>query len=133
MTLRATDAARLITCDPRLQDLVVALAKTWNIRVICGHRNKVEQDTAFSQGKSKLKWPLSNHNRLPSLAIDMVPMEANGAIDWNDVRRISYFAGHVMQKAKELGIRLRWGGDWDVDTELKDNTFNDLVHFEIIQ
>ena len=30
------------------------------------------------------------------------------------------------------GIPLRWGGDWDVDTELKDNDFDDLPHFELL-
>jgi peptidoglycan L-alanyl-D-glutamate endopeptidase CwlK len=27
--------------------------------------------------------------------------------------------------------RIRWGGDWDMDNDLSDNTFNDLVHFEL--
>jgi len=30
-----------------------------------------------------------------------------------------------------MGIRLRWGGDWDGDTELDDNKFDDLPHFEL--
>jgi hypothetical protein len=30
-----------------------------------------------------------------------------------------------------MGIKIRWGGDWDMDTETKDNNFDDLVHFEI--
>ena len=41
-------------------------------------------------------------------------------------------AGFVMGIANTVGIKLRWGGDWDKDTELKDNKFNDLGHFEII-
>ena len=32
-----------------------------------------------------------------------------------------------------MGIDLRWGGDWDRDTEVRDNTFDDLVHFEIVE
>jgi hypothetical protein len=68
------------------------------------------------------------------LAIDIVPVEyLNGktVIDWNDVSRICYFAGAIMALAATMGIALRWGGDWDRDTELKDNKFNDLVHFEL--
>jgi hypothetical protein len=29
-------------------------------------------------------------------------------------------------------LKLRWGGDWDMDTEVKDNKFDDLVHFELV-
>jgi len=27
---------------------------------------------------------------------------------------------------------LRWGGDWDRDTQVDDNNFDDLVHFELV-
>ena len=30
-----------------------------------------------------------------------------------------------------MGIDLIWGGDWDGDTDLNDNNFDDLVHFEL--
>ena len=28
-------------------------------------------------------------------------------------------------------LKIRWGGDWDMDTQTKDNKFDDLVHFEL--
>ena len=31
-----------------------------------------------------------------------------------------------------MGVAIRWGGDWDKDNELKDNGFDDLMHFELI-
>jgi hypothetical protein len=31
------------------------------------------------------------------------------------------------------GINLRWGGDWDRDSDLKDQTFNDLGHIEVVR
>ena len=31
-----------------------------------------------------------------------------------------------------MNIKIRWGGDWDSDNIMKDQTFNDLPHFEII-
>ena len=34
---------------------------------------------------------------------------------------------------KAMGINLRWGGDWDRDTEVRDNDFDDLVHFKIVE
>jgi peptidoglycan LD-endopeptidase CwlK len=29
-------------------------------------------------------------------------------------------------------VTLRWGGDWSMDFEVRDNQFDDLVHFEIV-
>ena len=44
---------------------------------------------------------------------------------------MTYFAGMVMGIAKAKGIGLRWGGDWDQDTEVKDNGFDDMPHLEL--
>lgn len=121
MTLRGIDAERLITCHPDLQKLVTELAKAYEVRVICGHRNKLEQDTAFTQRKSKLKWPKSRHNSVPSQAVDMIPMR-NGVINWQDIDGIKKFAEDVFATAKTLGIEITWGGDW---------AMRDYVHWEL--
>ena len=50
-------------------------------------------------------------------------------------RRMSALAKsktQILDTAKAMGIDLRWGGDWDRDTEVRDNSFDDLVHFEIV-
>jgi hypothetical protein len=31
-----------------------------------------------------------------------------------------------------MEVKLRWGGDWDSDKDTKDQNFNDLPHFELI-
>ncbi len=64
-----------------------------------------------------------------SLAIDVVPY-FNGHVSWAE-RDCAYFAGKVMEKARAMGIPLRWGCDWDSDNDTNDNTLNDLVHFEL--
>lgn len=93
-----------------------------------------EQNAAFRSGKSKLEYPKSKHNKAPSMAVDVAPYP----IDWYDEKRFHYFAGHVMGVAKILHYegfmthRVRWGGDWDNDTQVKDNKFDDLVHFELM-
>jgi hypothetical protein len=33
--------------------------------------------------------------------------------------------------AEETGVDIRWGGDWDGDRSLEDQTFHDLPHFEV--
>ena len=122
-----TSQARLDSCHPDLQKLFTALAQDWNISIICGNRSKEDQNAAVAAGKSKTPFPKSKHNAVPSLAVDA----ALYPIDWNDTGRHYMFAGMVKQMAKELGINLRCGADWDGDNETKDQKFNDLVHFEV--
>jgi len=91
----------------------------------------------------------SKHNESPSKAVDSAPWFPDRKIpwpqtpkDWNDpVQRNKYvkdlnqfyhYAGFVEGMAASMGYsdRLRWGGDWDRDHDISDQTFNDLVHFE---
>lgn len=87
-----------------------------------------EQNKYFEQGKTKVQWPDSKHNKKPSWALDAAPTP----IDWEDRERFYYFAGVVMAVAKLLKIEIRWGGDWDRDGNFKDQSFDDLVHFEMV-
>ena len=63
------------------------------------------------------------------MAVDVAPYP----IAWDDRERQTLFAGYVLATAKALGVELRWGGDWDGDTEVRDNQFDDLVHFELVE
>ena len=119
---------KLKTCDKRIQEVCFELIKYFDFTVLCGHRGKEEQDLAFKEGRSKLKFPQSKHNKYSSQAIDICPYP----IDWNDIRRFTYMAGMFVGIASIKGIKVRWGGDWDKDTDLKDNKFNDLPHFELV-
>lgn len=118
----------LRTCDPRLQEIFLVVINHFDCKIIQGHRDQAGQDKAFLEGTSKLRWPLSKHNTVPSRAVDAVPYP----IDWRDHSRFKYFAGFVKGIAASKGIKLRWGGDWDMDTDLKDQNFNDLPHFELV-
>jgi peptidoglycan L-alanyl-D-glutamate endopeptidase CwlK len=119
--------SKLATAHPDLQRLFNEVIKHWDCTVLEGHRDQAAQDRAFEQGRSKLKWPNGNHNALPSRAVDVAPYP----IDWNDQRRFLAFSGFVLGVASQLGIKVRWGGDWDSDRDLRDQKFNDLVHFEL--
>lgn len=115
--------------DARLQRVLVEAIKLKDFTVIEGHRVKERQDAMFRAGKSKLKWPDSKHNSYPSLAVDVAPYP----IDWNDFREFDYLAGLIIGIGKQMGITLRWGGDWNRNGQLSDNRFNDLPHLEIVE
>jgi peptidoglycan L-alanyl-D-glutamate endopeptidase CwlK len=87
------------------------------------------QNRAFQDGHSTKPWPESRHNSEPSDAVDAVPYP----VDWSDRRRFYHFAGFVKGMAVSMGIRIRWSGDWDSDTRLDDQTFDDLPHFELMR
>ena len=123
-------ASRLATCDQRLIDLFNAVVAECDCTIIEGHRNRQTQDKYFAEGKSKIKWPFGKHCSIPSQAVDVAPY-INGNISWSTSDCVS-FGVFVVAKARELGIPLRWGGDWDGDGDRSDQNFNDLVHFELV-
>lgn len=122
-----TSAARLATCHPDLIKVFTRVLELCDCSILCGHRTEEEQNAAFAEEKSQVQYPNGKHNTLPSRAVDAAPYP----IDWNDRERFSYFAGLVVGVGASMGIAIRWGGDWDNDFDLKDNNFDDLVHFEL--
>jgi len=118
---------KLNTCHPLLQTLFREVVKHYDCTIICGHRGEKEQNEAFENGYSKLKFPMSKHNSMPSMAVDVMPFPIN----WSDKSRHLHFAGYVHAVADKLGIKIRWGGNFDGDKNL-DNGFQDRPHFELV-
>ena len=122
-----TSNGRLDSCDRRLRSLLVEVVKHYDCSILQGHRDKETQNKYFDEGRSKVRWPDSKHNGQPSMAVDVAPYP----IDWDDRERFYLFSGYVLGTAQQMGINLRWGGDWDGDRDIADQTFDDLVHFEL--
>ncbi len=118
----------LSECHEDLQKIFNEVIKYFDCTVLCGHRGDADQNMAYMKGFSKLKYPQSKHNRVPSMAVDVVPYP----LDWKDTNRMYHFGGYVKGIAQSMGINIRWGGDWDSDTEVDDQSFIDLPHFELI-
>lgn len=140
---------RLDTVTKKLKDFMLDLIRIVDFKVTCGHRAKDEQDAAFREGRSKLEFPKSAHNLFPSAAIDIYPCpvelpdESVKADPQEEIARLKknmdlykrwyYFGGFVLGYAKAKGIKIRWGGDWDSDFNIKDQNLNDLPHFEMTE
>ncbi len=119
--------SRLRTCDARLISLFEDIVVWFDCSILDGHRGEDAQNAAYGSGRSQLPWPEGRHNAYPSKAVDVVP----DPIDPDDRERMTLFAGVGLGYARAKGIPLRGGGDWDRDTEVADNTFDDFAHFEI--
>lgn len=137
----ATSLSRLSEVDPNLQVVFLEVVKYFDCSILCGRREEAEQNAAVQAGKSKKAFPNSKHNLKPGSApgakveaVDAAPYP----IDWNDGPRFAYFAGYVMAVADRLLLAgkiyrpIKWGGDWDRDGRLAEETFKDLDHFEVI-
>lgn len=123
-----TSSKNLATCDPRLQNLMIEVVKDFDCAVIWGHRAKQEQDACYTAGTSNCRWPDSEHNCTVSRAVDVCPYP----IDWEDRERFCLLAGWVLRTAKEFGVRIVWGGDWNGNFILSDETnISDLAHYQL--
>jgi len=128
---RSTD--KLMTCHSDLEDLFFEVIKHRDCTILCGQRGVIEQNEYFRTGRSKVKYPNSKHNKTPSEAVDVAPyFQKRPHIRWNDRQSFYHFAGFVLGIAEMMKIKIRWGGNWDGDDELFDQSFFDLPHFEIV-
>ena len=121
---------RLKTCNGDLQTLFEFIVKDFDCSILEGYRGEETQNKYFHEGKSLVKYPNGKHNDYPSLAVDVAPYPIN----FKDRDRFHFFAGYVRAIADELGIKIRWGGNWSNDLEkgFKRNEIDDLVHFELV-
>lgn len=125
---------RLATADKKLQDVLNEAIKHYDFTILYGHRTKEEQFELYRQGRELVggvwvktgktvtnldgKMKLSQHNYLPSRAVDVAPYP----IDWNDIKRFEDMAKVILDSANKLGIKITWGGKWKM---------KDYPHFEI--
>lgn len=149
-TLGKNSLAKMKGLHPDLILLIEASIKDTPIdfSIVSGVRTTKEQQALYAQGRTtpgavvtqvdgvKKK---SNHQvKSDGLghAFDFCPY-INGALNWNATTAFITIALHIKEKAKCLGIRVRWGADWDNDGVTKaqgdkDENFVDLPHIELI-
>jgi len=82
-----------------------------------GHRNARQQQYMVDNGWSSLKFPKSLHNKIPSLAVDVV-IRHNGEVTW-EWERYERLSAHILRvfftlklTGKVAAKRLVWGGKW---------------------
>ena len=114
---------RLKGVDARLVNVLNELIKIMDVTIIEGVRSKERQEQLLAQGKTKTRF--SKH--IEGKAVDLAPYPIN----WDDREMFHYMGGMLRGLGKAMGVKIRWGGDWDSDGDIHDNNFDDLVHVEI--
>lgn len=137
------------TLHPDLQRLMLAVLEEDDHSIVFGHRPPQMQHQLFEYGRrydiDQQRWVVFNkasvvtncdgykiksrHNDNPSTAVDAYPF-INGKMS-NKKSDVIFFMGKVYQKARELGIEITWGGDWDGDKDTTDNVLEDYAHIQL--
>lgn len=116
---------RLSTCHPDIIFVCKELIKQYDFSVLEGYRNKEAQELAFKNGKTQLHYPYGNHNKKPSLAVDLAPYP----VDWNNLERFKEMwirfdtLAKYFKECGKITNDFEWGGNW--------KTLKDYPHIEI--
>ncbi|QYC52445.1 hypothetical protein [Salmonella phage SSBI34] len=119
---------RLNGVHPDLVKVVkLAITKTkFDFTVIEGVRSREKQAENVRKGVSKTM----NSRHLTGHAVDIAPL-IGGKIPWDDKGKFNELSETMFKCADELGVAIRWGGDWNENGEWKDERFYDGPHFEL--
>lgn len=141
----------LDTCHKDIQYILNELIKIYDFTVISGIRTTEEQKALFADGKTKLDGinKKSKHQgredsegNIVSFAVDIMPWKkGTNAFSGHekDNRRFYTMMGMVKAIAARLleegkiSHTVRFGLDWNGDDTYKDQTFDDLPHFELVE
>ena len=142
--------AKLDTAVVFLQTVFRFVIQFYDNTIIEGHRSIAKQLEYFNAIPQRTKVKFGRHNPEPSEAIDSAPYLPGRGIPWpqvpknwndktqrdgyiKDLCQFYHYGGFVEGVASMTpGGILRYGGDWDRDNNIQDQTFNDLVHFEVV-
>ena len=133
--LGETSIKRLKGVNPRLVAVVKRAAELAapddDFSVLEGLRSKARQKKLYAQGRTTpgpiVTWTLSSKHILGE-AVDLIPYPEGWQAKTAKFNRIAEL---MFQAAKELGVKLRWGADWDRDGKPRERGETDSPHFEL--
>lgn len=123
---------RLVGVNPSLVAVVrraIELSAV-DFTVLEGKRTLARQQELFDQGRKTpgkiVTWTMKSKH-LDGNAVDLVPFP----VDWEDTQKFDAIAKAMFAAAAELGVKLRWGADWDSDGKPREKGEYDSPHFEV--
>ena len=132
--LDETSLKRLSTVKENLRLVVLRAVATlpFQIRIVEGIRTQDRQNELYEQGRTKpgkmVTWT-RNSKHLTGDAIDLAPVQ-NGIILWEDKAKFAEIKQAMMKASDDLGIGIRWGGNWDMENIPYEKDETDLPQFE---
>lgn len=134
MNKHANGIAECPSCEDKLKNAHPDIAQWFrnsvkhmfpDCHISWSYRGKADQEKAFLDGKSKLHFPLSAHNKSDdqgnpcALALDFFQLDFHGQACWpwgyfRDIANSAVVANHS----------ILWGGHWE--------KFGDADHFELV-
>lgn len=139
-TFSAKSLKNLEGVHPSLVKVVkraLELSKT-DFTVLEGVRSQERQNELWAQGRTNpgpvVTWVQTAgahgvHEDGFGHAVDLAPYP----IDWNDLARFDQVAQAMFAAADELGVKLRWGADWNRNGKARERGESDSPHFELAQ
>ena len=128
--------------DPRFTPIANRAIRILDFSVTNSYRGRRYQNAAFyaDPQRSQLKFPDSKHNKWPSKAIHFEPYpnpwpdetETDKLVYAKQLGRFYLLAGIIIGIGIEMKIPIRWGGDWNMDGDIMDQSFDDLSHYEVM-
>ena len=107
----ASSKKKIGTMHPDLQAILYDAIEIMNLTAVWGYRGELDQNIAFDKGNSKLRFPESDHNRMPSKAGDVIPYPEG----WKASReQFMFMQGILRGIAHKRGIRLKPLINWDL-------------------
>lgn len=135
MNLDERSEKRLVGVNDALVSVVRRAAKKlpFTLFVVEGLRTKERQAELYAQGRTKpgkiVTWTMASKH-LEGRAVDLAPI-ADGVILWNDSKKFDAIALAMYSSAKELGVTVRWGADWNSNGKPREKGETDSPHWEL--
>jgi len=132
MNLSKQSIARLSGVHDDLRNVVMRAIEitSQDFAVTCGLRTQKEQMALYEQGRTTpgaiVTWTRTSRH-MSGRAVDLVPYP----VDWNTPSKFDAIADAMFAAAAELGVKLRWGADWDNDGNRREKGESDSPHFEL--
>ncbi|MDP3869208.1 M15 family metallopeptidase [Phenylobacterium sp.] len=124
--------SRLEGVNPKLVAVVkrAITLSTVDFMVVEGVRSAARQKQLYAQGRTVpgkvVTWTLKSKH-IDGLAVDLLP----APYDWKDPKGFDAVNRAMMRAAGELGVGLRWGGNWDGDDKPREKGETDSPHWEL--
>ena len=130
---------RLDGIDQRLRAVVIEAVShlSFDVQVIEGLRTLARQKEYYAIGRpggppgpTVTDTLASKH--LVGRAVDLAPLQADGSLNWKDSASFDKLAAAMFEACKVVGVRIRWGADWDQDGKPRERGESDSPHFELV-